>query len=73
MKENGFVWAFSEQNPSYKRLTNKRKKEEKKNAEIMIKCIFRDNGELITVEIQKQKLGEERLKHDELVTTYDVR
>lgn len=72
MQENGFVWAFSEQNPSHERLINKRKKEEKKNAEIMIKCIFRDNGKLVTIEIQKQKLGEEILKHDELITTYNV-
>jgi len=72
MVDNGFVWAFSEQNPSYKRLTNKRKKEEKKNAEIMIKCIFRDNGKLITIKIQKQKLGEEILKHNELITTYNA-
>ena len=72
MQENGFVWGFDEQNPSFKRLKNKRKKEEKKESEKMIKCIFRDSGKLVTIVIQKQNLGIEILKHDELIVTYNA-
>jgi hypothetical protein len=65
---SGIEWAFSESNPKYKRLKNKREKANRKEEEQLIKCIFVDAGKIVTVQIKKKDLSIEVSKHDTLIS-----
>jgi len=72
MVENGFIYAFSENNPKYANMKRKQAKEKQKDNNKKLKCIFIDNGKINIVIINKSDLGVEIMKHDHLSSYKEV-